>query len=103
MVAEHDILPLLEKHRRHFHFIVPSGKGNDSIAPLDLSKNNLSFTDEIFNDTDIFSNYINQKRKDEKATYLVGGYKEIRNMYRRSKLFDEKEEPRSLHLGIDIS
>src|SRR5437868_3567587 len=101
MITGHGILPILEKHRRHFHPIVPFKKEKDHIAPLDLSKHNTSFTVAIFIDTTRFSDYINEKRKEANATYLIGGYKEVREMYNRSNLFNN-EQPRNLHLGIDI-
>jgi murein DD-endopeptidase MepM/ murein hydrolase activator NlpD len=36
------------------------------------------------------------------ATYGIGGYDEHRTVYSRSKVFDTIEEPRRLHLGVDI-
>ena len=41
----------------------------------------------------------------QKAVYGIGGYAEHRTIYSRSRLFDGEngeEEPRRLHLGIDI-
>ena len=34
--------------------------------------------------------------------YGIGGYNELRTVYGRSNLFDSSDEPRRLHLGIDI-
>ena len=105
-----DISPVLEKHAHQFHPVIPFNKETDKIISLDLSKTNTGFTEDIYNNTEAFSNYIDQQRKNSNATYLIGGYRERREMYRRSKLFDKSlapdlenpDEPRSLHLGTDI-
>lgn len=87
----------------------------EKIAALDLTKNNTSLTPEIYSNTKLFSGYINQKKAEERAVYLIGGYNEEREMYKRSVLFDfekkllepnaalkESDEPRRLHIGTDI-
>ncbi len=40
--------------------------------------------------------------KQAKATYGIGGYNEHRTIYSRSNVFNSNDEPRRLHLGIDI-
>jgi len=105
-----DISPVLEKHAHQFHQVVPYNEKTDRVVALNLSKTNQAFTEAIYNSTGTFTNYIDQLRKDSGATYLIGGYREHREMYRRSKLFDKSlatevetnDEPRSLHLGTDI-
>ncbi len=105
-----DINSVLEKHAFELHPVILFNKATDKIVSLDLSKKNEGFTEGIYNDTDLFSKYIDLQRKNSNATYLIGGYRERREMYRRSKLFDKslanevetKDEPRSLHLGTDI-
>ena len=105
-----DINSVLEKHAFELHPVILFNKSTDKIVSLDLSKKNEGFTEGIYNDTDLFSKYIDLQRRNFNATYLIGGYREHREMYRRSKLFDKslanevetKDEPRSLHLGTDI-
>ena len=105
-----DISTVLEKHAHQFHPVIPFNEATDKIVSLNLSKTNEGFTEGIYNDTDLFIRYIDQQRKNSNATYLIGGYRERREMYRRSKLFDKSltpdfenpDEPRSLHLGTDI-
>lgn len=82
------------------HKIVPFNPSTDQLIKLDFTANNTELTDEIVNDTALFSDYINQKIKSH--TYGIGGYDEHRTVYSRSKVFDSAEEPRRLHLGIDI-
>ena len=80
----------------------------EKLAPIDLTSNIKEVTEEIFNDTEDFTHYIEEKRKESKAKYLVGGYNELRALYGRSELFGTETngrgeaEPRRLHLGMDI-
>ena len=109
-MKQQDISPVLEKHAHQFHPVIPFNEASDKIVSLDLSKTNEGFTEGIYNDTDLFSKYIDLQRKNSNATYLIGGYRERREMYRRSTLFDKNifpdlenpDEPRTLHLGTDI-
>jgi len=105
-----DISLVLEKHVTEFHQVVPFNKDRDKLVSLDLSKHNSDFNESVYENTTVFSNYINEKLAAQQATYLIGGYREHREMYRRSELFDknlpgfenQNEEPRSIHLGTDI-
>lgn len=106
---------ILARHRHDFHKAVDFSE-KDSITALDLTKNNAALTEFIFNDTEAFTAYIQQQLAITNSRFLIGGYNELREMYKRSALFDfEKKqlhtadiphkndaEPRRLHLGIDI-
>lgn len=96
---------ILEKHKNEFYPVVDFSQ-DDITRTLDLSGANTDFTSEIFNDINLFSAWIDEQKRKAGARYLIGGYNEDRAMYRRSKLFDGKNdivgEPRSLHLGLDI-
>ena len=74
----------------------------DKLLPLDFTVSNTELTDEILDNTDIFSAWVNQKLKTNNAIYGIGGYNEHRTIYSRSAHFDTAEEPRRLHLGVDI-
>ncbi len=50
----------------------------------------------------MFSNWVDEKLAQNDAKYGIGGYNEHRTIYSRSLHFDTVEEPRRLHLGIDI-
>ena len=105
-----DIASVLNKHALELHPVILFNKATNKIVSLNLSKTNTGFTENFYNNTEAFTTYINEQRKKANATYLVGGYREHREMYRRSKLFDKdlsadigsKEEQRSFHLGTDI-
>jgi peptidoglycan LD-endopeptidase LytH len=106
---------VLLNHRHTFHTVVPFTE-KDTITALVLTKHNTTLTEFIFNDTEAFTQYIQQQLTKTNSRYLMGGYNELREMYKRSALFNfEKSnlrtagtpfnnnaEPRRLHLGIDI-
>ena len=74
-----------------------------SLIRLDFTSANKELTDEIYNDTARFSEYVYKKIKAAGAAYAIGGYAEKRSIYSRSNRYDnEAGEPRRLHLGIDV-
>lgn len=91
-----------------FEPVVPFDPARDKLLLLDFTENNTELTDEILDDVKAFSEYINNKLNSHNARYGIGGYAEQRTVYRRSKIFDSsspggwEDEPRRLHLGIDI-
>jgi murein DD-endopeptidase MepM/ murein hydrolase activator NlpD len=91
---------LLIKHSDIFAPVVPFNSKKDKLLKMDFTAANPELTDEIISDTAVFTSYINNKLKN--YTYGIGGYDERRTVYSRSQVFDDKEEPRRLHLGIDI-
>ncbi len=95
---------ILKKYQHDFHPIVHFDATKDKLLPLDLTAGNTELTEEVFNDIVTFSHYINDKLAITNSRYGIGGYAEHRGLYSRSNVFDatEGEEPRRLHLGIDI-
>ncbi|WP_316843093.1 peptidoglycan DD-metalloendopeptidase family protein [Pedobacter psychrodurus] len=75
---------------------------NDQLLPLDFTAANKELTAEILDDTDLFSDWVNEKLAKNNTRYGIGGYNEHRTIYARSAHFDTGEEPRRLHLGVDI-
>lgn len=100
------VLTAIARNQSQFYPLMPFDPNKDKLVALDLTANNQSLTEEIFTDTDLFCSYINALRESQDARYLIGGYNEHRKMYARSKIFmeasDGREEPRCIHLGIDI-
>ena len=99
---------IIQKYQHDLHPVVSFNPTTEKLAPIDLTSDNKEVTEEIFNDTDDFTVYIEAKRKESQAKFLVGGYNELRALYGRSELFAGETnsrneiEPRRLHLGIDI-
>jgi peptidoglycan LD-endopeptidase LytH len=92
---------VLKKYQDTFHPVVPFDAKKDKLLRLDFTAANTELTEEILLDTEQFTTYIN-KKLGSKYTYGIGGYDEHRTIYSRSSRFDGDEEPRRLHLGIDI-
>ncbi len=87
-----------------FHSVVPFDASKDKLLLLDFTEKNSELTEEILNDTNKFTDYINSKLKTSNAKYGIGGYSEHRTVYTRSKVFNasDGQQPRRLHLGTDI-
>jgi peptidoglycan LD-endopeptidase LytH len=105
-----DLVSILNMNRAVFGPVVPFDPLSDKLLVLDFTGKNTELTDEILDDVKAFIDYINNKLQSHNARYGIGGYAEERTVYRRSKIFDSfsatgsdaEDEPRRLHLGIDI-
>jgi murein DD-endopeptidase MepM/ murein hydrolase activator NlpD len=94
---------MLEKYREDFAPVVPFAPGSDRLLQLDFTQNNKDLTDQIVENTLLFSDYITRKLGEAGAKYGIGGYNEHRTLYNRSALFGVDEtSSRRLHLGTDI-
>lgn len=93
---------IIAANGRSIRPVVDFDRSNDRLLQLDFTAGNLELSNEILNDTGLFSAWVNQKLSDHHARYGIGGYDEHRTIYTRSAHFDTGEEPRRLHLGVDI-
>ncbi len=91
-----------EEHPAEISAIVPFDKLSDKLYPFDFTASNTELDRAILENTEVFSEWIQQKLKESNCRYGIGGYNEHRTIYSRSDLFDADEEPRRLHLGVDI-
>jgi peptidoglycan LD-endopeptidase LytH len=73
-----------------------------SILNMDFTSNNLELNHLDLTDTKAFDEYIVKKLKINQATIGIGGYAENRAIYKRSEHFNGTDEPRTVHLGVDI-
>jgi len=114
------LLSVLQKHREDLHPVVPFDPGRDKLYSFDFTEKNTALTAEQIADTESFAAYIKEVLDAKGCRYGIGGYYEHRTLYARSKHFDNSlpvggseggpslpfsglpEEPRRLHLGIDI-
>lgn len=96
---------ILREHQQHFAPIIPFDPAKDKLLAMDFTPANTALPDEVLKDTMQFTHWINDQLHAAGARYGIGGYAEHRTIYSRSHVFDaanKEEEPRRLHLGIDI-
>jgi hypothetical protein len=95
-------LELWINHNKHSIGKVIDISPADALFRMDLTNNNKELTADIITDTTAFSNWIDQKLFENNCRYGIGGYMENRTIYAGIPLFETADEPRRLHLGIDI-
>jgi murein DD-endopeptidase MepM/ murein hydrolase activator NlpD len=95
---------ILQRYQINFHPVVPFNAEKDKLLLMDFTVNNIELTEDIITNTEKFIVYVNQQLQSAHAKFGIGGYNENRQLYNRSRIFDSQpsEEPRRLHLGIDI-
>lgn len=110
---------VLNRHAAGFHPVVRFDPAKDRLYPFDFTEHNTELSADDIADTERFAAYINRTLKTHRSRYGIGGYGEHRTLYSRSKHFDQPlrstgseasrstagsfaEEPRRLHLGVDI-
>ena len=69
---------------------------------LDLSANNAALQRLGIIDTHALSSYIFSEIAAHGAHVGYGGYDEDRRWYQRSEIFSDGEEPRTIHIGVDL-
>ncbi|GAB2867188.1 aminotransferase class III-fold pyridoxal phosphate-dependent enzyme [Hymenobacter ruber] len=95
---------LLQRHQTSFGPVLPVDLNGPTVARLDFTANNPQITSADLRNTADFDELVNTMMTEKNAAIGIGGYLENRVIYRRSAHFglDAAEEPRSLHLGVDV-
>jgi len=72
-------------------------------TPIDLSESNIELSQLNISSSKDFEEYIHLFLKKNKASVAYGGYNEIRNLYKRSTVFNDlNTEERNIHIGLDL-
>ena len=75
---------------------------SDYVA-INLSANNPDLATVNLNNAVAFEAYIENYLSKNKAKVAFGGYKEIRNLYKRSTVFNAiNSDERNIHIGLDL-
>jgi peptidoglycan LD-endopeptidase LytH len=82
--------------------VVDFDAATDTLYHFNLTASNTALGSETFADTERFSLWIDNELHASHCKYGIGGYMEHRTIYARSAHFDTDDEPRRLHLGVDI-
>ena len=104
MAGHNEFVDIVKNYTSGFSPVVPFDRSQDKLLLLDFTDRNPELTSEVLNDTEMYTQYVNRKLHEAGARYGIGGYGEHRTIYSRSRVFDSPpgEEPRRLHLGMDI-
>lgn len=92
----------LQNHPEAIGKVVDYKAGTDRLFPLDFTAANIELSTDIIADTQKFTDWVSNKLKANNCRYGIGGYMEHRTIYAVSPHFDTEDEPRRLHLGVDI-
>lgn len=102
----------MDKHRALAHYIQTHPEATGKVVDYDPARNGLYTFDFTASNTELspddvadtvkFSAWVDSKLASGNYKYGIGGYMEHRTLYARSALFNTDEEPRRLHLGVDI-
>lgn len=102
MEPEEKLQSGLLKNKNKISKVVDFNPLADRLFPFDFTAANLELTTDMLADTAVFSEWTAKQLETSGSRYGVGGYNEHRTIYSRSVHFDTAEEPRRLHLGVDI-
>ena len=86
-------------------FVIDKTFSKSDYIEIDLSASNEALNKINVNAPKEMEQYINKFTKSKNAKIAIGGYLETRNLYKRSKYFNEQKNPsdeRNIHLGVDI-
>ncbi len=93
---------LLQKHMQEIGKVVDYNPQKDRMFPFDFTAYNTTLSEETVADTTAFSAWVTRTLQQNNCRYGIGGYFENRTLYARSSHFNTADEPRRLHLGVDI-
>ncbi|HVI45201.1 MAG TPA: peptidoglycan DD-metalloendopeptidase family protein [Chitinophaga sp.] len=92
---------VLKKYQSTFKPVIAL-QPEEQLLVMDFTANNTTLTKTILHDIGKFSRYVERTLTDAGCRLGIGGYNEHRTIYAVSPHFDAGEEPRRLHLGIDV-
>ncbi|HJP64471.1 MAG TPA: peptidoglycan DD-metalloendopeptidase family protein [Mucilaginibacter sp.] len=92
----------IQSHPTEIGKVVDYNPGTDRLYLFDFTATNTELSAEDIEDTSRFSAWVTRKLQKNNCRYGIGGYMEHRTIYARSEHFNTEDEPRRLHLGVDI-
>lgn len=97
-----ELISLLQKQQKEFVSVISSNLLVKLPFIFDLTEKNQELSRLNLHDQSVFTDYVFATMKEQQAKLGIGKYNEDRIIYRRSELFSQEAEPRSVHLGIDL-
>lgn len=75
----------------------------DKYVAIDLSDKNPDLNKELLANAKEFEIYVENYLQKNNAVVAFGGYNEIRNLYKRSTIFNGEDfDERNIHIGLDL-
>ncbi|WP_373059776.1 peptidoglycan DD-metalloendopeptidase family protein [Zunongwangia sp. H14] len=85
--------------------VVGDNFNHDDFVAIDLSENNPELMKLEMLSSEAFSLFLNNSLRKAGKKAAFGGYNEVRNLYKRSRLFNRNVDEflnRNIHIGLDI-
>jgi len=83
--------------------VIDSSISYSDYTPIDLSVTNSDLAQIDISNPKNFDDYVENYLKNNNAKIAFGGYNEIRNLYKQSTLFNDRQaDERNIHIGMDI-
>ena len=101
IAKSNEIKKLLNEYEK-FSSVIPEAFLDRPPYLLDLTINNSELAVLDMNNQDEFEKYIDELISKSGSRYAIGGYGEDRVIYKRSGLFENSTESRTIHLGTDV-
>jgi peptidoglycan LD-endopeptidase LytH len=96
------LISILSAHQGDFAPVSPFDFTKNPPVIFDFTEENKELASVNLSSKEEFCGYITRKISQASAQGGIGKYREERTIYRRSPLFNNSREFRSIHLGIDI-
>ena len=93
---------ILKKHKKNIHPIFKPELTRENTLIMDFSTSNPKLRSFDIEDVSKMTEYIFKEIETGNYLYGYGGYLENRDVYKRSPLFADGDEHRTIHLGVDI-
>jgi murein DD-endopeptidase MepM/ murein hydrolase activator NlpD len=93
---------ILINNKNNFSPILGTKYKMSPLSVFDLSEKNKELQNIDMNNTAVMTKYLFDIMKNEGTDLGIGQYDEDRIIYQRSGLFENPEDARSLHVGIDL-
>jgi len=102
MNTKQEVIDVLKKIKDDIHPVLDIDFKSKNILIIDLTENNDELQKIDLSNSEEFTEYIFKELEENDSHVAIGRYNENRIIYAKSKLFSGGEDPRTVHLGIDI-
>jgi peptidoglycan LD-endopeptidase LytH len=102
MPMEKSLENVLKSFKENFSPVVPFDLNKENLFIFDFTESNKELAEIDLSNSKMFTDYIFGKLEANNTPAGIGKYAENRTIYRRSKVFEGDDGPRTYHLGIDI-